>query len=142
MKQCINYQSRDINPGDVLISIRHKYAEQIYQTTKVFELRHLEPRIPHGTIMWIYEPKPVGMITGFCRYDGLMKYTPEVLWRRFSEFLGVTEDKFFEYYQDREFAYAWCVALPYKLPQPIPLAHVGLTRPPQSYQFLRTIPLK
>lgn len=139
MKQTIAYSSRDINPGDVLISIRHKYAERIYETTKVFELRHLVPTIPQGSIMWIYEPMPIGMITGFCRYDGCIKNEPEVIWRQFGVLLGVTKDEFFEYYQGRHFAFAWCVALPYKLHQPLTLAQVGLTRPPQSYQFLRNL---
>lgn len=139
MKQLHHTLLREPCNGDVIISIRHKFAEQIYDGTKVLELRHIEPTIKPGSWMWIYEPKPIGMITGYVRYDGLLIGEPKTIWKQYHEFLGVSEREFFDYYSKRKQAFAWCVGLPYKLYDPIPLAYVGITRPPQSYQYLRTI---
>lgn len=139
MKQLLNTLSREPSNGDVIISIRHKFAELIYDGSKIFELRHIKPTIKPGSWMWIYEPKPIGMITGYVQYHGLMIGDPKTIWKQYHEFLGVSEQEFFDYYSKREQAFAWCVALPYKLSAPIALAYVGITRPPQSYQYLRTI---
>lgn len=139
MKQLHQTLSREPSNGDVIISIRHKFAERIYDVTKIFELRHIKPTIRPGSWMWIYEPKPIGMITGYIRYDGLLIDEPKTLWKKYNLFFGVSEQEFFKYYSNRELAFAWCVALPTKLSVPIPLNILGITRPPQSYQFIRTI---
>lgn len=122
--------------GDVLISIRHEFAEKIYAGEKRYELRKVLPTIPIRTAMWIYEPKPVGMITGFVDYEGCMVLSPFRLWLKHSAELGVTQEQFKAYYKDWYNAYAWILGTSYKLHQPISLAELGLNCPPQSYQRL------
>lgn len=137
VNKCYSYP---ILPGDVLISIRHQYAAQIYKGTKRYELRHCSPSFDHNTIMWIYEPLPVGKITGYVEYDFCFKGDPSLIWNLLRSLLGVKKQKFDDYYKGRRFAYAWHIGQISKLDEPISLAEIGLTRPPQSYQFLNLSP--
>lgn len=126
--------------GDVLISIKNQYATQIYDGTKLYELRHNKPNFEPGKMMWIYEPLPVGMITGIVEFRACIMAAPWLIWERFKNHLGVTQAEFFRYYAGRDTAYAWELASKVKLDEPITLADIGLTRPPQSYQYLNLAP--
>lgn len=125
---------------DVLISIKHQYAAQIYNGSKCYELRHNAPSFKPGRTMWIYEPLPVGKITGLVEFRACIMAAPFLIWERYQYHLGVTQAEFFHYYAGRETAYAWELACRLKLDEPITLADIGLTRPPQSYQFLKLVP--
>lgn len=138
--QVNKYYSYPILHGDVLISIRHQYAAQIYAGTKRYELRHNAPSFDHNTTMWIYEPLPVGKITGYVEYLSCIKGNPTLIWDVFRNQLGVTKQEFDNYYKGRKFAYIWRIYQVSKLDEPISLAEIGLTRPPQSYQFLNLSP--
>lgn len=126
--------------GDVLISIQHKYAAQIYDGTKRYLLKHNAPNFEPGKMMWIYEPLPVGKITGYVEFRACMMAAPWLIWQRFKYCLGVTQAEFFRYYAGRDTAYAWELAGKVKLDEPITLADIGLTRPPQNYQYLNLTP--
>lgn len=126
--------------GDVLISIKHKYAAQIYDGTKLYELRHNKPNFKPGTMMWVYEPLPVGKITGIIEFRACIMAAPWLIWQRFKDHLGVTREEFCRYYDHRDTAYAWELAGRVKLDEPITLADIGLSRPPQSYQYLNLAP--
>lgn len=128
--------------GEVLISIKHKYAAQIYNGTKRYELRHNAPSFNPGTRLWIYEPKPIGMITGYVDFKDCMIAEPWAIWLHYRTALGVTHEEFAKYYNQRQKAFAWLLAYPMKLEEHISLAEIGLTRPPQSYQFLNLTPNK
>lgn len=126
--------------GDVLISIKHQYAAQIYDYTKIYELRHNKPNFKPGTMIWIYEPLPVGKITGIVEFQACIMAAPWLIWQRFKDYLGVTPTEFFRYYDNRDTAYAWELGGRVKLDEPITLADIGLSRPPQSYQYLNLAP--
>lgn len=138
--QVNKYYSYPILHGDVLISIRHQYAAQIYKGTKRYELRHFGPSFDYNTIMWIYEPLPVGKITGYVEYLNYFKGNPSLIWNLLRSQLGVKKQKFDDYYKGRKYAYAWRLGQVSKLDEPISLAEIGLTRPTQSYQFLNLSP--
>lgn len=126
---------------DVLISIKHQYAAQIYNGTKRYLLKHNAPNFEPGKIMWIYETLPEARITGFVEFRVCIMAAPWLIWERFKNHLGVTQAEFFRYYAGRDTAYAWELAGKVKLDEPITLADIGLTRPPQSYQYLNLAPL-
>ena len=132
--------STPIFHGEVLISIKHKYAAKIYDGIKRYELRHNAPSFGKGTRLWIYEPKPVGMITGYVDFKDCMIAEPWSIWLNYRTDLGVTHEEFANYYQKRHYAFAWYLNDPIKLDEPISLTEIGLTRPPQSYQFLNLSP--
>lgn len=129
-----------ISHGDILISIKHKYAAQIYDGTKRYELRHNAPSFDPCTRLWIYESKPVDMITGYVYFEDCMIAEPWAIWFYYKTTLGVTHEEFIKYYNKRRKAFAWLLSNPIKLEEPISLTDIGLKRPPQSYQFLNLTP--
>lgn len=134
--------STPISHGDVLISIKHKYATLIYAGIKRYELCHNAPSFDKDTRLWIYEPKPVGMITGYVYFKDCMIAEPWSIWLHYRTDLGVRFKEFAEYYYQRQKAFAWLLANPFKLEEPISLTDIGLKRPPQSYKFLNLTPNK
>lgn len=138
MKQTISTLPSPHN-GDILISIRSEFAGKIYDGTKTIELRKHLPHLDCFTYCWIYEPKPVGLITGYFVVAGTIAYKPKHFWDEYHELLGIDKDRFFDYYRNSELAYGIVVNWANKLPQPYTLQDFGLSRPPQMYQRISTI---
>lgn len=121
---------------EVLISIRHQYAERIYAGTKKFELRKGTPHISPGTKCYIYEPMPVGKVTGYFIFQGSVKCDKYKFWELFKNECGITTDDYFNYYQKKRNAYAWRIAGAHRYEDPFTLQDMGC-RAPQSYLYIR-----
>jgi len=124
----------------IVISIRPEFATKIYNGTKKFELRKSTPKIEVGTLCWIYETKPVGLITGCFRYAGTERCTPKELWFFYNEYLGIDKERFLQYYKDCKFAHAWRIRKPKYLNRSLPISAFKLKQAPQSYCFVDTRP--
>ena len=125
--------------GDILISIRNEFAQKIYDGTKTIELRKHLPNFDCFTYCWIYEPMPVGLITGYFVVAGTIACRPQHLWNEFYQKLGIDKERFMDYYQHSGFAYGILIDYANKLPKPYTLSDIGLSRPPQMYQRIRTL---
>lgn len=125
--------------GDILISIRNEFAEKIYDGTKTIELRKHCPNMDCFTYCWIYEPKPIGLITGYFVVLGRIACKPKLFWDEYHQILGIDKDRFFDYYQNSELAFGILINWANKLPKPYTLSDIGLSRPPQMYQRIRTL---
>lgn len=108
---------------------------------KTWELRKNKPRIPHGehVTLWLYESGKDGewTIIGKCRMVSYvaLRHMP------FGDALNllireacVTEEHIRAYLP----CYAWGIQDPVKLPSLVLLSAIGMTRPPQSWQYLTT----
>ena len=120
----------------ILISIKPKYAAQIFAGTKTYELRKCQPHVEVGTPMLIYESSPVKRITGIAYYGGTIVDKPWRIWYHLCYSLGIEYKPFMDYYKTDRFAYAWKVNKAKRFDCPIQLSDLNLTRPPQSYQFI------
>ena len=125
--------------GDILISIRSEFARKIYDGTKTIELRKCYPNFDCNTYCWIYEPKPVGLITGYFVVAGTIACKPKHFWDISHEVLGIDKERFFDYYRNNIFAYGIVIYYANKLPKPYTLQDFGLSRPPQMYQRIKTL---
>lgn len=120
---------------EILISIKHKYAKSIYKGTKKYELRKVSPNIVDGTICYIYEPLPTGLITGQFVYAGEIVQNKWVFWVFNQGKLGVTYDEYFKYYKEHEYVHAWIIKNPKRFDTPYTLKEIG-QYPPQSYTII------
>lgn len=121
---------------DIIISIRHEFAENIYAGEKTYELRKHQPNAPMGTWCWIYEPTPVGKITGFFSYGGCLKEEKGEMLNSLEDSLGLPSRQYFhDYYSKDYYAHAWVILTPARLSVPLPLDLIGLQQAPQSYIF-------
>lgn len=125
--------------GDILISIQNEFAQKIYDGTKTIELRKHLPPLDCFTYCWIYEPKPIGVITGYFVVSGTIACRPKQLWDEYHEVLGLDWDRYSVYYYNRDLAYGIVINCANKLPQPYTLQDFGLSRPPQMYQRITTL---
>ena len=120
----------------VLISIKHEYAAKIYAGTKIHELRKRAPHIPLGTLCLIYEPLPVGRVTGCFTYAGVRVFRVAHIEWSFLCQCQVSYNALQDYYNGMEFGYAWSIMDPRPFSPTYSLSTLGLSLPPQSYQFI------
>lgn len=119
---------------DIIISIRHAFAEKIYSGEKTYELRKRRPNIHVGTRCWIYEPLPIGRVTGYFTYRGCYRDTKEAVFNAIGDQLGISHETYMQYYDREYFAHAWKIADPKKV-ESFMLQDVGISRAPQSYMI-------
>ena len=120
---------------NILLSVRQPFSGFILDGEKPWELRKNAPRIPRGehVTLWLYESGKYGArgIIGKCRLWCFIqfKHMPDEL---IIKDACVTEEHLRSYLP----CYAWGVMDPVRLPAPVPLSAIGLTRPPQSWQYI------
>ncbi len=114
---------------EILISVKHKYAKSIYKGTKKYELRKVTPNIKVGTICYIYEPFPTGLVTGQFIYDGVIIQNKWVFWVFNQDKLGVTKEEYFKYYKENEYVHAWKIKKPIRFGTPYTLKELGQNQP-------------
>lgn len=146
----------------IMLSIHHEHSELIYSGKKTLEIRKNAPRRKswgggiYDTI-FLYETKQPyrgtdgllypgeGAVTGFflCKaYEATNAFTSHDFYKKeeirnsFILQSCLTEDKLEKYAQDSTI-YGWKVNTPIRFPHPIPLSDFGLTRAPQSWQYLK-----
>ena len=124
---------------NILLSVRRPFSGLILDGKKTWELRKNAPRIPRGehVTLWLYESGKDGKraIIGKCRMVSYvyMRHTPfRCIPGDLIEDFCVTGERLRDYLP----CYAWGVQDPVKLPAAVPLSVIGLTRPPQSWQYL------
>lgn len=102
---------------------------------KTWELRKNKPRIPRGehVTLWLYESGTDGerAIIGKCRMWCIipLRHMP-------NELIIKKACVSVAHLQSYLPCYAWGVQNPVRLPAPVPLSAIGLTRPPQSWQYI------
>lgn len=125
---------------NILISVRRPFSGKILSREKPWELRKNAPRIPqreHVTL-WLYESGKdgaqaiIGKCTSWRRTPVPNPYLFQCTAMDIAEMACVSMDELKDYWP----CYAWAVQDPVRLPAPVPLSAIGLTRPPQSWQYL------
>ena len=124
---------------NILASVRRPFSGKILSGEKTWELRKNAPRIPRGehVTLWTYESGKDGAraIIGKCRLvvtASLRPYPPKGILELAIERACVTEEHLRNYLP----CYAWGVQDPVRLPAAVPLSAIGMTRPPQSWQYI------
>ena len=124
---------------NILLSVRQPFSRKILSGEKRWELRKNVPRLKKGdsVMLWLYESGKDGkrVIIGKC----LMLFCVRMLYMPSGQALDllirdacVTEEHIRAYLP----CYAWGVQDPVRLPAAVPLSVIGLTRPPQSWQYI------
>lgn len=124
---------------NILLSVRRPYSRYILNDEKHDELRKTAPlKFKKGnTTIYLYESGKDGnhAIIGKCRMVSYVRmlYMPsgqalELLIKD----ACVTEEHIRAYLP----FYAWGVQDPVRLPTTVPLSAIGMTRPPQSWQYI------
>lgn len=127
----------------ILLSIRRPFSEQILSGMKKSELRKTFPHLwysrgSEGVTLWLYESGKDGqrLIIGTCHLDSIWSVEPahsDALMQEVATAACVTVEFARRYSPCNE----WRVINPRKLSSGIPLSIIHVSRPPQSWQYLR-----
>jgi predicted transcriptional regulator len=123
----------------LLISIKPRYADMIFQGTKTVELRRKEPRVSKGDDMMIYVSSPRMQLTGSARITEIETGTPNQLWLRVSHKTGLSKKEFDLYFEGTDMAVAIHIEDPHVFKKPVGLqtlrSRMGIV-PPQSFRYV------
>lgn len=122
---------------NILISIKPKYAAQIYDKTKRFEIRKSLPKhISWGGTIFFYE-SGTGMITGSAVIDCIICGRPAFLYNKYKNKIGIGYDDYNKYVGNATNVYYIGLVYATKFDSPVSLNAFGLKRAPQSFCYLR-----
>ncbi len=123
---------------NILLSVRRPFSEKILSGEKKWELRKTKPifRRCGPVTLWFYESGQYGTrgIIGKCRLvvtASLYLYPPKGILELAIKNACVTEEHLRNYLP----CYVWGVQDPVRI-STVPLSDIGMTRPPQSWQYL------
>jgi predicted transcriptional regulator len=92
--------------ADILISLKPKYAEDIFSGAKTVELRKRRPHVDPGTSVWIYATAPVAALKGYARLERIVTAAPSTIWKTFGDRTGISKAEFDQYFFDCDVAHA------------------------------------
>jgi len=124
----------------LMLSIRPKYAELIFNGRKKVELRRVRPNIERGHVVLVYVSSPVKALVGGFEVCRVIQGKPQYLWRQVRNLAGITRRQFDSYYCGLSRGYvifarkAWRYRIPIKLPK-LRQRWANFT-PPQGYRYL------
>lgn len=129
-------------PG-LLLSIRPRFAQGIFDGAKTVELRRRAPDIVSGALIAIYEASPTMALRGFARISGVASMCPTHLWPEVSTKAMLTKAEFSSYFYGTSKAFALHITQCFALLSPVPLARLRelepAFQPPQSYRFVSSL---
>lgn len=124
----------------LLLSIRPKYADLIFNGRKTIELRRVRPRIQRGSIILIYVSSPVKALMGGFLVQKVIQGSPTYLWRVIGNETGITKKEFETYYSGLSLGFAISASKVWQLKNPIVLNKLKQRwenfTPPQGYRYI------
>lgn len=121
----------------VIMSIKPKYAEVIFNGTKKFEFRRNIFRKDIKKII-VYATKPIGKFIGEFTIDEIISDNPKELWNKTKEYGGISEEDFFKYFKDKDIGYAIKIGELSEYKEPIePTKFISDFKAPQSFMYLK-----
>lgn len=120
----------------VLMSIKPKYVNAIFDKTKKFEFRRNIPKKNVESII-IYATKPIGKIVGEFNIDRIIIDNPKELWNKTKDYSGINEKDFFKYFKDKDIGYTIKIGELLKYKEEIePTEIIPNFKAPQSFMYL------
>lgn len=141
MKTFDRLRGDDSEGRTLLMSIKPRYAEKIFEGSKSVELRRTRPPVHSGDVVVVYVSSPVKAVVGYFVVGDLVSGHPQELWSLAEQGAGVTEEEYHCYFSGADRAYAISVSEFELFEAPRTLAEIRETwqefHPPQSYWGLK-----
>jgi len=123
---------------DVLLSIKPKFAEAIIDGRKRYEFRKSKFAKRHINLVYIYATSPVKKIIGIFKISNIIEDRPCALWDRLKDHAGISEEEFFNYFNNNEMGFALEITDVEKFKNPIdPKTLIQNFVPPQSFNYMK-----
>ena len=102
----------------------------IFDGEKKYEFRKVVFKNPKVKTVVVYASSPVQKVIGE------FEANPNEIWKKTKKYSGITEDFFYEYFENREIAHAIKIKGIKKYEKPLSLKDDFKVMPPQSYLYL------
>ena len=119
----------------ILLPINPEHVENILNGSKKYEFRRVRCKRKIDKIL-IYATHPVKLVVGEVTVLDVIEDSKERVWKATSEFSGISEEFFNEYYEDTQQAVAYTLGSVTAFKNPIPLDSLGVKSPPQSFMYV------
>jgi len=120
----------------VLLSIKPKYADLIFDGSKKFEFRRTIFKNENIKTIVVYASSPVQKVIGEFEIESILNKDLAVLWQQTKKHAGIDEQYFFEYFINKEKGYAIKIKKTRKYRKPLCLRDDFNLLPPQSFLYL------
>jgi predicted transcriptional regulator len=121
----------------VLLSIKPKFAELIFNGTKKFEFRKAIFKNSNIKTVVVYASSPLQKVIGEFEIEEIFNDEIEKLWLRTKQFAGIKEEYFYQYFAEREMGYAIKIMKTRRYDTPLSLKKDFNLTPPQSFLYLK-----
>lgn len=119
----------------ILISIKPEYVNNIINGTKKFEYRTIAAKEDISSLV-IYCTYPKKKVVAEASIMEVLKLSPLEMWNQTKDYSGISEEKFFLYFKNRKYAYAYKLGEIKIYDEPLKLIDLGISYPPQSFIYL------
>ena len=119
-----------------LLSIKPEFAFKIFDGEKKYEFRKVVFKNPKVKTVVVYASSPVQKVIGEFEIEDILSSNPNEIWKKTKKYSGITEDFFYEYFENREIAHAIKIKGIKKYEKPLSLKDDFKVMPPQSYLYL------
>jgi len=119
----------------VVLSIKPQFANKIFDGTKKFEFRKAIFKNQNVTSVLVYASSPVQKVIGEFEIAEIFNLDLKTLWDKTKEYSGITEEYFYEYFENREQGFAIQIKNKKKFENPKCLKTDYNLTPPQSFAY-------
>jgi predicted transcriptional regulator len=123
----------------VILSIKPEFAEKIFNGTKKFEFRRRIYKNEKVKSVIVYASAPISMVIGEFAIETVHFDDLNSLWDSTSEFAGISEAFYREYFSGKNFGYAIEVKEVKKYREPVGIRESYGIAPPQSFAYVDAI---
>ena len=125
----------------LLLSLKPRYADLIFEGVKKAELRKRSLVQMEGRDVFVYVTRPIMRLRGGFRVGEVWAGTPQYIWKKVSEWAGVNKDDFDAYYAEKSIAYALEITDVWEFANPPALnmlrSRFGNFIVPQSWRYVK-----
>jgi predicted transcriptional regulator len=134
-------QAMQMNDLDeILISLKPKYADHVFEGTKTVELRRRRLKVRPGTRIWIYATAPTAAIRGYASLVRVEAGSPLQIWKSLGNQTGLSKIEFEAYFKSCRTAYGLLLVDVMEMENALTLDQIRDVvtdfHPPQFYCYL------
>ena len=120
----------------LLLPIKPKYVDAIIAGTKRVEYRTRIRKDSEVTTALIYRSGDLKKIVAEFTIGGIIEGSPEQVWKQTKELGGIEEKDYFQYFANRNIAYAYQICNLVIYPEAISLSSLGIEKAPMSFMYI------
>jgi len=129
-----------MNNEILLLSLRPRYADAVFEGAKGVELRRTRPRVTNGSRVLVYASGPISSLVGVFVVENVIKGTPRTLWPQVKDSCGISRSEYLKYFSGAESAFGIVIKETHPLEKQVPLRTLNAGRcqfrPPQCYHYI------